>query len=65
MSDVRIFGDKLVMLKNGIQFRHDIQTKLVSSTQRDTFLGAFAKLRKASHVCHPQGTARLPLDGFS
>jgi len=32
-----MFGDKLFMLKNGIQFRHDIQTKLVSSTQRDTF----------------------------
>jgi hypothetical protein len=48
MSDVRIFGGKLFMLKNGIQFRHDIQTKLVSSTQRDTLLGVFAKLRKAS-----------------
>ena len=48
MSDVRIFGDNLFMLKSGIRFRHAIQTKLVSSTERYTFLGAFAKLRKAS-----------------
>jgi len=52
-----------------MQFRHDIQTKLVSSTRRDMFSGAFAKLRKTSisfvMSVHPQGTARLPLDGFS
>jgi len=42
--------------------------------KHDSFLGAFAKLRKANYYfqvmsvrpsAYPNGTTRLPLDGFS